>query len=92
MSEMDPAIGAKVAVELLRKWMEGDQLGATTEINAALADPYGLVPAYYILIGQLNLGRVLVQLLAVQRGAVPEVNLDSVAGQILRELYRDLPE
>jgi hypothetical protein len=91
MSEMDPAIGARVAVELLRKWMEGDQLGATTEIDAALADPYGLVPSY-MLIGQLNLGRLLVQLLALQRGAVPEVNLDSVAGLILRELYRDLPE
>jgi hypothetical protein len=90
MSEMNPAIGTRDAVELLRKWMEGDQRGAATEIDAALADPYGLVPAY-ILIGQLNLGRVLVGLLALQRGAVPEVDMERVAGQILRELYRDLP-
>jgi hypothetical protein len=90
MSEMNPAIGTRDAVELLRKWMEGDQPGAATEIDAALADPYGLVPAY-ILIGQLNLGRVLVGLLALQRGAVPEVDMERVAGQILRELYRDLP-
>jgi hypothetical protein len=90
MSEMNPAIGTRDAVELLRKWMEGDQLGAANEIDAALADPHGLVPVY-ILIGQLNLGRVLVQLLALQRGAVPEVDMERVAGQILRELYRDLP-
>jgi hypothetical protein len=89
MSEMNPATAAiRVAIEFLTLWLEDDHQRAAAHIRMALGDPDG-PDAASIIAGQCNLGMILVLEVARAQGAE---DLRERAGEILRELSRQLPE
>lgn len=89
MSEMNPATAAtRVAIEFLTLWLEPNRQRAAAHIKMALGDPDG-PDAASIIAGQCNLGMMLVLELAKAQGAE---DLRERAGEILRELSRQLPE
>jgi hypothetical protein len=89
MSEMNPATAAvRVAIEILTLWLEDDHQRAAAHIKMALADPAG-PDAAGIIGGQGYLSMVLILELAKAQGAE---DLHERAGEILRELSRQLPE
>ena len=89
MSEMNPVTATtRVAIELLTLWLEFDRPHPNAHIKMALCDPDG-PDAASIIAGQCNLGMMLVLDLAKAQGAE---NLRERAGEILRELSRQLPE
>jgi hypothetical protein len=93
MSEMNPAIvaGTRIAVEFLTVWTEQDQQTAITYIDAILNDPNGPgVPG--IIAGQLNVGTLLVAMLAQARGAVTPNDISMMASEILRDLAGEIPQ
>jgi hypothetical protein len=89
MSEMNPATAATlVAIEFLTLFLEPDLRNAAAHIKMALDDPDG-PDAASIVAGQCNLSMVLVLELAKAQGAEDPRER---AGEILRELSRQLPE
>jgi hypothetical protein len=89
MREMNPATAAiRVAIEILTLWLEDDRQRAAAHIEMALTDPDG-PDAATIIGGQGYLSRVLVLELAKAQGAEDP---HERAGEILRELSRQLPE
>jgi hypothetical protein len=89
MQEMNPATAAiRVAIEFLTLWLEGDRQRAAAHITMALADPDG-PDAASIIGGQCYLSMVFIIELAKAQGAE---DLPDRAGEILRELSRQLPE
>jgi hypothetical protein len=89
MREMNPATAAiRVAIEILTLWLEDDRQRAAAHIEMALTDPDG-PDAATIIGGQGYLSRVLILELAKAQGAE---DLHERAGEILRELSRQLPE
>jgi hypothetical protein len=89
MSEMNPATAAtRVAIEFLTLWLEPDPQRAAAHIRMVLGDPDG-PDAGSIIAGQCNLGMILVLELAKAQGAEDPPER---AGEILRELSRQLPE
>jgi len=89
MSEMNPVTATtRVAIELLTLWLEFDRPRPYAHITMALCDPDG-PDAASIIAGQCNLGMMLVLDLAKAQGAE---NPRERAGEILRELSRQLPE
>ena len=89
MSEMNPVTATtRVAIELLTLWLEFDHPRPIAHIKMALSDPDG-PDAASIITGQCNLSMMLVFDLAKAQGAE---NLRERAGEILRELSRQLPE
>jgi hypothetical protein len=90
MSEMPATDRMRLAITLLTWWAEENQQSAATSIAAVLQDPEG--PGYgNVIAGQLDLGMYLATLLARARGAVGYDQERLVAGQLLRELYENLP-
>ena len=89
MREMNPATAIiRVAIEVLTLWLEGDRQRAASHIKMALEDPGG-PDAASIIAGQCGLSLVLILELAKAQGAE---NVRERAGEILRELSRQLPE
>jgi hypothetical protein len=89
MSEINPATAAtRVAIEILTLFLEPDLQHAVAHIRMALADPDG-PDAASIIAGQCNLSMILILELAKAQGAE---DLHERAGEILRELSRQLPE
>jgi hypothetical protein len=89
MSEMNPATAAmRVAIEVLTLLLEGDRQRAAAHIKMVLADPDG-PDAAGIIGGQGYLSMVLILELTKAQGAE---DLHERAGEILRELSRQLPE
>jgi hypothetical protein len=89
MREMNAATAAtRVAIEFLTLWLEDDRQRAAAHIRMALADPDG-PDAASIVGGQCYLSMVLILELAKAQGAE---DLRERAGEILRELSRQLPE
>jgi hypothetical protein len=89
MQEMNLATAAiRVAIEFLTLWLEGDRQRAAAHIKMALGDPDG-PDAASIIGGQGYLSMVLILELAKAQGAE---DLHERAGEILRELSRQLPE
>jgi hypothetical protein len=93
MSELNPAIvaGTRIAVDFLRVLTEQDLRTAAPYLGAILDDPNG-PGAYSIIVGQLAVGKVLVMMLAQERGAVTPDDLRARRSEILRELHRYLLE
>jgi hypothetical protein len=93
MDETDPVTtGTRVAVALLKLWLEQDRLSAA-HIEGVLTDPKG-PNAAEIIAGQLNLGMLLLLMLAEERGASAE-DMDGMmeeARGILQDLSEGLPE
>jgi hypothetical protein len=88
MTEMNSAIAAiRVAIEFLTLWLEDDRQRAAAHIRMALGDPDG-PDAAAIIGGQCYLSMVLIVELAKAQGAE---DLHERAGEILRELSRQLP-
>jgi hypothetical protein len=89
MQEMNLATAAiRVAIEFLTLWLEGDRQRAAAHIKLVLEDPDG-PDAASIIGGQGYLSMVLILELAKAQGAE---DLHERAGEILRELSRQLPE
>ena len=89
MREMNPATAAiRVAIEFVTLWLEDDRQRAAAHIKMALEDPDG-PDAASIIGGQGYLSRVFILELAKAQGAE---DLYERAGEILRELSRQLPE
>jgi hypothetical protein len=93
MSDINPAIvaGTRIAVDYLTVWMEQDQLTAANYIIAVLNDPNG-PGVFNIVAGQLNLGMLLMAMLAQAHGAVTADDINRMAGEILRGVARDLAQ
>jgi hypothetical protein len=89
MTKMNPATAAvRVAIEVVMLWLEGDRQRAAAHIKMALDDRDG-PDAAGIIGGQGYLSMVLILELAKAQGAE---DLHGRAGEILRELSRQLPE
>jgi hypothetical protein len=78
----------RVAIEFLTLWMESDRQSAAEHIAHVLDDPNG-PGAQSVIVGQLNLGMLLVFELAHAQGAE---DIRERAGEILRNLSPRLPE
>jgi hypothetical protein len=86
---MNPATAAtRVAIELLTLFLEPDLQPIAAHIKTVLDDPDG-PDAASIIAGQCGLSLVLILELAKAQGAEDERER---AGEILRELSRQLPE
>jgi hypothetical protein len=85
MSYLNPATeaGTRIALDMLRVWMEQPEPSATNYVYAVLNDPNGPgVPN--IVIGQLYVGAVLVTALTQAGGAGTADEVIRKVGEILR--------
>jgi hypothetical protein len=89
MSEVNPAIvaGNRIAVDFLTKLTEQDLQTAAFFTGTVLEDPNG-PGVHSIILGQLNVGKVLVMMLAQARGAETPADLRVKTSEIHRELHR----
>lgn len=87
-----PTAATRMAVEFLTLWLEPDRDAAAAHIASVVHDLDQPDAAVLAMAGQLNLGVFLLYMLAKERGATGETELQDKAREILRELSLRLPE
>ena len=89
---LTPTEATKTAVEFLQLWLEPEREAAAAQIAKVMCDPNQPETATTALAAQLNLSMFLLYMLAQERGATSETEIQNAADRILHELAIRLSE